>query len=297
MLPCMRERTRTPSLPREGMLGRRMVGMDGAQSLPRMAALNEQRVDAYVKRLGVGRPTQINAATLIDLHQRHLQTFPFENLSIHLGEPIVLDPDALVDKLTLRGRGGFCYELNGAFAALLTTLGFDVTMFEARVGAGGDGMPFDHLCLRVRVADGEYLADVGFGASFLRPLDLRRAAPQADPAGTYQVIAAGINWFDMVENGEAQYRFSTVARRLADFADACHFHQTSPDSHFTQDTICSLATPTGRVTISGQTLIITENGERAEQPIESDDELLELYQRHFGIVLEHPPKRRTDSVR
>jgi N-hydroxyarylamine O-acetyltransferase len=273
-----------------------MVGMDGAQSLPRMAGINEQRVDAYLQRLGVGRPTTADAATLVDLHQRHMWTIPFENLSIHLGELIVLDADALVDKLTIRGRGGFCYELNGAFAALLTTLGFDVTMFEARVGAGGGGMPFDHLCLRVRVPDGEYLADVGFGASFLRPLDLRDTGAQLDPAGTYQVIAAGINWFDMVENGTAQYRFSTVARQLADFADACHFHQTSPDSHFTRDTICSLATPTGRITISGRTLIITEDGMRTEHAIESDGELLELYQHRFGIVLDRLPIRRTNPA-
>ena len=224
-------------------------------------------------------------------------TIPFENLSIHLGEPIVLDAAALVDKLTIRRRGGFCYELNGAFASLLTTLGFDVTLFEARVGAGGEGMPFDHLCLRVRVPEGEYLADVGFGASFLRPLDLRDTGPQVDPAGTYQVTAAGINSFDMVENGEAQYRFSTVARQLADFADACHFQQTSPDSHFTQGTICSLATPSGRVTISDRTLIVTDGGTRAEQPIGSDEELLELYQRHFGIVLDRPPVRSTDPAR
>jgi N-hydroxyarylamine O-acetyltransferase len=273
-----------------------MGGMDDAQPLPGIGRLNEQRVDAYLERLGVSRPFAADATTLIDLHQRHMLTIPFENLSIHLDEPIVLDTGALVDKLTVGGRGGFCYELNGAFAALLTTLGFDVTLFEARVGAGGEGMPFDHLCLRVRVDGDEYLADVGFGASFLRPLDLRNPRPQADHAGTYQVIAAGINWFDMVEDGQARYRFSTVPRQLADFAGACHFHQTSPDSHFTQNTICSRATPTGRITISGRNLIVTDDGERTEQPIASDGELLELYERHFGIVIDRPPIRRTDGL-
>jgi N-hydroxyarylamine O-acetyltransferase len=269
-----------------------MVAMDGARSLPRIPELNERRTTAYLERLGVGGDLAINAATLTDLHERHLRTIPFENLSIHLGEPIVLDVDALADKLTVRRRGGFCYELNGAFAALLTTLGFDVALFEARVViGGGESMPFDHLCLRVRVDGAEYLTDVGFGASFLRPLELGRPGPQADPAGIYEVVEMGPDQFDMMENGQPQYRYSTVERHLSEFADGCHYHQTSPVSHFTQDTVCSLATATGRVTIAGRTLITTADGQRAEHAIASDDELLALYRRHFGITLDRPPWR------
>jgi hypothetical protein len=81
-------------------------------------ALDTRRTAAYLARLGVARDqvtTDLPDLTL--LTERHLRTIPFENLSIHLGEPIVLDIDALVDKLTVGRRGGFCYELNGAFAA------------------------------------------------------------------------------------------------------------------------------------------------------------------------------------
>jgi N-hydroxyarylamine O-acetyltransferase len=141
--------------------------MDGTRSLPQIPELSDRRAGAYLERLGAGGDVTVHATTLTDLHERHLRAIPFENLSIHLGEPIVLDVDALVDKLTVRRRGGFCYELNGAFAALLATLGFDVALFEARVVMGREGMPFDHLCLRVRVDGAEYLTDVGFGASFL----------------------------------------------------------------------------------------------------------------------------------
>jgi N-hydroxyarylamine O-acetyltransferase len=272
-----------------------------------ISKLNQQRTAAYLERLGVRRQqvtTDLSGLTL--LHERHLRMIPFENLSIHLGEPIVLDYDALVDKLTVRRRGGFCYELNGAFAALLTTLGFDVSLYEARVGPDGNGMRFDHLCLRVRLPSGDRLADVGFGASFLRPLDLGTSAPQADPAGSYHIAAVGDEVprrgsaeaparvspdaeFDMVENGEVQFRFVTTPRQLADFTDACHYHQTSPQSHFTRGTVCSLATADGRVTISDRKLITTTDGTRTEHVTASDDDLLDLYRRHFGITLDRVP--------
>jgi N-hydroxyarylamine O-acetyltransferase len=265
-----------------------------AQATPTIPTLDDARTTAYLARLGVARASvAVDRAGLSDLHERHLRAIPFENLSIHLGEPIVLDVASLVDKLTVRGRGGFCYELNGAFAALLTTLGFDVAMYEARVGSDGGGMRFDHMCLRVRSGGHDHLADVGFGASFLRPLDLRTAAPQSDPAGTYQVMSAGDGEFDMLEDGEPQFRFTAVPRALPDFADACRFHQTSPASHFTQRTVCSLPTAAGRVTISGRTLIVTEHDRRSERVVESDDELLDLYRRYFGIVLDRPPQRTT----
>jgi N-hydroxyarylamine O-acetyltransferase len=252
--------------------------------------LDPQRTAAYLRRLGVTREQVTTDLSGLDLlHERHLRTVPFENLSIHLGEPIVLDVNELVDKLTVRGRGGFCYELNGAFAALLTTLGFTVTLYEARVGPDGTGMRFDHLCLRVRLASGDRLADVGFGASFLRSLDLDTTAPQTDPAGTYQIVAVGDDEFDMVDDGEVQYRFATRPRELADFAAACRYHQTSPESHFTRQTVCSLATADGRVTVSGRTLITTADGQRTERAIVSDEELLDLYRRHFGIALARLP--------
>ena len=255
--------------------------------------LDSARTGAYLARLGLARAAvAIDLAGLTLLHERHLRSIPFENLSIHLGEPIELDADPLVVKLTVRCRGGFCYELNGAFASLLATLGFDVAMYEARVGPAGSGMRFDHMCLRVRIDGRDHLADVGFGASFLHPLDLQTRAPQRDPAGSFRIAPVGTGVpgeFDMIEDGEIRYRFSTVPRALHDFAGGCLHHTTSPSSHFTQSTTCSIATPYGRVTLSGRTLIVTEHGHRTRRVVDSDDDLLELYRRHFGIVLTRLP--------
>ncbi|MFD5539234.1 arylamine N-acetyltransferase [Streptomyces sp. NPDC127079] len=159
-----------------------------------MNSVDSARIDAYLRRLGAARPVRPTAEALRELHLRHLLAVPFENLSIHLGEEIVLEEDRLLDKVVGAGRGGFCYELNGAFAVLLTGLGFEVTPLAGRVYGeeGRLGIPYDHLALRVRTVDaGEWLADVGFGAHSHYPLAFAERGGQADPGGTFRITAAG----------------------------------------------------------------------------------------------------------
>src|SRR5919202_1064729 len=162
------------------------------------------RVDAYLARIGAARPRQADAATLRELHLRHLLTVPFETLSTQLGEPIVLEPQELVDKLVQRHRGGFCYELNGAFGTLLAALGFQVTLLAARVfGAHGLGPPFDHLALRVDAdTSGSWLVDVGFGRHSHYPLRLDTRTDQADPGGTFRLADAADGDLDVIRDGE-----------------------------------------------------------------------------------------------
>ena len=88
---------------------------------------------AYLDRVGITAPAVGDAAGLRTLHRAHQLTVPFENLSIHLAEPISLDERDLIDKIVRRRRGGFCYELNGAFALLLEALGAQVSRVAARV--------------------------------------------------------------------------------------------------------------------------------------------------------------------
>ena len=129
-------------------------------------------VDACLRRLGVEARGRADLTWLRELHAAHLLRVPFENLSIHLGEPVSLDEDALLAKLVDRRRGGFCYELNGLFARLLENLGYHVTLLGARVWTGqGFGPPLDHLALMVATADGadRWLADVGFGDNSVYP--------------------------------------------------------------------------------------------------------------------------------
>src|SRR5437763_10594849 len=108
-------------------------------------------VDAYLKRIGYAGPLKPNSNLLRDLHRAHLFAIPFENLDIAFGREIICDEDAFLRKIIERHRGGFCYELNGAFAALLRSLGFPVSLLSARVPRedGSLSPEFDHLTLRV----------------------------------------------------------------------------------------------------------------------------------------------------
>lgn len=90
-------------------------------------------VNAYLKRINYYGQLAPTAETLRVLQVAHVRTVPFENLSIHNSEPIVLNDDALFAKIVERCRGGFCYQCNGLFAALLRALGVDVTMLSAEV--------------------------------------------------------------------------------------------------------------------------------------------------------------------
>src|SRR5438552_2368577 len=128
-------------------------------------------IDAYLKRINYRGSLAPTAQTLQQLQVAHLLTVPFENLSIHSAEPIILGDDALFEKIVVRRRGGFCYELNGLFAALLRELGFEVAMLSAQVAdaQGTFGPDFDHMTLLVN-QDERWLADVGFGDSFSEPL-------------------------------------------------------------------------------------------------------------------------------
>jgi N-hydroxyarylamine O-acetyltransferase len=255
-----------------------------------VVGMDADTVTRYLDRIDAPRPDTPSAGALRELHRRHLVAVPFENLSIHLGEPIVLTEDALVDKIVRRGRGGFCYELNGLFAALLTALGFDVTLLAASVfDADGTLSPaFDHLTLLVAL-DERYLVDVGFGAHAVHPL--RRDWPEAqeDPAGSFLVVDAPGGEVDVLMDGVPQYRAEPRPRRLADFARPCWWHATSPDSHFRTIARCSRLTETGRVSIVGNRLLETVDGERTETTLATDAEVLAAYEKHFGIQLPRVP--------
>ncbi|WP_328871325.1 arylamine N-acetyltransferase [Streptomyces sp. NBC_00287] len=270
--------------------------------------MNSAEVDAYLNRLGVAHPAWPTVDVLRELHVRHLQTVPFENLSIHLGEEIVLEEKRLLDKLVGARRGGFCYELNGAFGVLLAALGYEVTLLAARVydGDGRLGIPYDHLALRVRTVDGgEWLADVGFGAHSHFPLALEARGEQEDPAGVFRIVEAGPDTagvrggyrvpeaadLDVVMNGRPEYRLETRPRVLGDFVAGAWWHSTSPGSHFTQSLVCSRVTEDGgRITLSGRTFKTTgADGAREERYLRTDEEVLTAYRERFGIELERVP--------
>ncbi|MGW3987479.1 arylamine N-acetyltransferase family protein [Streptomyces sp. NPDC004830] len=276
--------------------------------------MNPSQVDAYLRRLGVEQPAWPTVDALRELHLRHLQTVPFENLSVHLGEEIVLEEKRLLDKVVGARRGGFCYELNGAFGALLAALGYDVVLLAARVHGDGEllGIPYDHLALRVRTVDaGDWLADVGFGAHSHLPLAFGERGEQEDPGGTFRIVeagpdAAGVRGgheaaqaadLEVVRDGRPQYRLEVRPRVLGDFAAGAWWHRTSPESHFTRSLVCSRVTEEGgRITLSGRKLTATAaDGTREERELGTDEEVLAAYRERFGIELAAVPALRVPA--
>jgi N-hydroxyarylamine O-acetyltransferase len=334
--------------------------------------LAPERIAAYLERIGVAAPEAAAIASgarrptgelLRELHRRHLLTVPFENLSIHLDEDISLSRDDLLAKVVDARRGGFCYELNGAFAALLTSLGYHVTHLSARVHTHDRlGPPFDHLTLKVESEVGEagvdevggtevggtgpgsrgplapeprpterrtaesrppeprpqeprtaeppstepvttkeplreaWLVDVGFGRHSTYPLRFDERGDQHDPGGIFRIVAAPEGDLDVLRDGVPQYRLETRPRTLPDFEATCWWQRTSPSSGFTRAPTCSRLTETGRVTLSGRTLITTTRTEHhsaeTRQEVElPESALLDAYREHFDFTLTRIPGR------
>ncbi|MEV8588596.1 arylamine N-acetyltransferase [Streptomyces sp. NPDC051180] len=255
-------------------------------------------MDAYLRRIGAERPERADAAALRELHRRHLLRVPFENLSIHLGEDIVLDEKVLLDKVVGAGRGGFCYEVNTTFALLLRGLGYRVSLLQARVigPEGRPGIPYDHMASLVETADGErWLADVGFGDHSHFPLAFDSRDDQEDPGGVFRITETADGDLDVLRDAKPQYRLESRPRELADFTAGAWYHRTSPDSHFPRSLICSLLTEDGRVTLSDRKLITRAHGERTERELGSEAEVRDAYRDLFGIVLDALPVVREGS--
>jgi len=244
---------------------------------------------AYQQRIDYRGSLEPTAATLRALQVAHLLTVPFENLSIHCEQPIILEDDALFAKVVTRKRGGFCYELNGLFATFLSALGFKVSMLSAGVATagGGFGPDFDHMTLLVTLAE-RWLVDVGFGDSFREPLLLDYRGEQVQGESSYQIAQEGDHFIlaqrRLSDAWTSQYRFQLHPYSYAAYVARCHFHQTSPLSHFTQGRVCTRATPEGRITLSEMKLITTtSSGVRQERLLANEADYALILRTEFGI--------------
>jgi N-hydroxyarylamine O-acetyltransferase len=248
-------------------------------------------VPAYLARIGYSGPVTPTAEVLRALHRAHMLRVPFENLDIPRGRKLVVDQEVCVRKIVDERRGGFCYEMNGAFAALLQAIGFQVTLLSARVVRqdGSFGPEFDHLTLRVDL-DRPWLADVGFGDSFVEPLRLLPGIAQKDGSEIYRITEAvnvlQLEKWDSAETWKPQYRFSLQPRHIGEFAEMCNYHQTSPESSFTHKRLCSRATPDGRITLSDMKLVITRNGNKEERTLCSEEEWRTALREYFDVMLD-----------
>lgn len=247
-------------------------------------------VSAYLHRIKYHGSTAPTVDTLCALHRAHLLAVPFENLDVHRNKPIVLNEAALFEKIVVNRRGGYCYELNGLLASLLRALGFNVTLFSSNVIRGGIPAEIDHLTLLIQF-DERWVVDVGFGDSSRLPLRLVEDENQFGVDSTYRFIRFGDRWLlqRLLETNEwyDEYSFDATMTPLVlrDFENANHYYQTAPESYFVQGRICSRATDDGRISLTGDSLIVTRKGQREETPIEDEQAFARALNEHFGICL------------
>jgi len=240
-----------------------------------------------IKVNGIENPTY---SFLSKLQEQHLFTVPFENLDIHRGKKIVLEESQIYKKIVGRGRGGFCYELNGLFCWLLRSLGFSVSLVSSQVYRPAEERftpEFDHMVLLVDL-EKIYLVDVGFGDTFRKPIAMPDGIVE-DIGGRYRVRPIGAARDRYVlqkqdkDNWQHVYCFTKRPRVISDFEEMCTFNQTSPESHFTQEVICTIATKNGRVSLSEGFLTITDGRSKRKINVISDEDFRQKLRDYFGI--------------
>lgn len=257
--------------------------------------LRPAQVERVLDRIGYGGPKIPNLELLADLQRCFLHSVPFENLDIQLGRSLSLASDDLYRKIVLHHRGGFCHECNGLFHDLLAALGYRVRQASARMAIGPEiGPEFDHMVLLVDLGP-QYLVDVGNGQSCREPLALGSARIARSEGIEYRVDSHGSGWAlcfrgaDSDADWAPRFLFDTVPRERGEFEPMCHYHQTSPDSLFKRAVLATIATPDGRVSLTGRRLAKTHGAERHERELASEAEIAECLRREFGIELEELP--------
>ena len=239
-------------------------------------------------------------ANLRALQKSALLSLPFENLDIHAGRPIAFTREALDRKIVAEHRGGFCYELNSFFHDLLRDIGFRSRFAGARMFRDGQpGIPMGHMVLVVELDGSEWIVDVGNGKSCREPLDLAGSLESSAEGIRYRVgrIERGLAVLEAGPDGAWKPRFliDPESRDRAEFIPASQWMQTAPESRFTQNRICTLALPEGRVTLMNDTLTVDRSG-RVEERQVVGAEFEDVLSEHFRIRLDAEGLRRLTAA-
>ncbi|MEA2002785.1 MAG: arylamine N-acetyltransferase [Actinomycetota bacterium] len=238
----------------------------------------------YLARIGLTDTPTLDLNGLGTLQRAHLTTVPFENLDVYARRGVATTLDWSVPKIVARGRGGWCFELNGAFSSLLRDLGFEVRLLPAAVLLPPASNELSHLTLEVKL-DRPYLVDVGFGDSFIKPLRIDLDEPQDGGSGQFVVTSEG-TLFEVDDEGELnpQYRFQRSEWELADFNAASARLQTAPGLHWTELPFATRLLDGGpdRVTLLKDRIKFRRDGQWHQEQVATEDWDSEL-NRWFGM--------------
>jgi N-hydroxyarylamine O-acetyltransferase len=245
-------------------------------------------LDAYLARIGYGGGSEPDLRTLTALHAAHVAAVPFENLDILLGRGISLELEALQAKIVGGRRGGYCFEQNTLFQAVLQRLGYRVVPLAARVRAGPPGVrPRTHMLLRVELDDGAWLSDVGFGGDGLvHPLSFAPGAEVRTAGAVHRLRREGDLWVLTADMGDGPgdlYAFTLEPQYDVDYEMANHFTSTWPGSKFVQTLTAQRSWLEGRAILRNRELTVRQGGSVRTETIRDPEHLLDVLQREFGL--------------
>lgn len=247
-------------------------------------------IENCLTRIRYRGPVNPDITNLRALQLAFLLSVPFENLDIHLGREIRLNPVNIFEKIVIKERGGVCYENNILFHEILKALGYRVEYLSARIVKGGKtGPEYDHMVLLVALDGKDYLVDVGKGVSSREPLALDGPTSGAAEGLSYKVVRHGKDYALYGKRPQTDWTscfiFSTFPRARSEFEAMNSYHQSSPDSPFTRRRMATIATPGGRVSLIDRRLTITDSSDRLGRQLSSEAEYHESLKHYFGIEI------------
>ena len=264
-----------------------------------MSLLTHSRL--YLQRLGYDSPPAPTLQTLQDLQLRHVCTFAFENLSSLMRLPVPIDLPSVEQKVLLEGRGGYCYELNQMFLALLQELGFDARGITGRVVMGGapDARTARTHRLSLVTLDGvRYITDVGFGGMVpSSPLLLDTEAVQATAHEPYRLTFDGQGsytlWAQVAEEWRGLYVFDLQVQAAIDYEIGNWYVSTHPDSVFIgQLKVARLAAGKRHTLNNAHYALHYLDRPSEKRALASADEVLQVLTETFGIRVPVTPALR-----
>jgi N-hydroxyarylamine O-acetyltransferase len=246
---------------------------------------------AYFGRIGYAGPCEPTLAVLTELHASHPQQIPFEGLDPFLGRPVPIDNESIQLKLVQQRRGGYCFEQNGLFFGVLETIGFRAIPLSARViwMSPGRSAPPTHRLTLIRLSEGDYLADVGFGGqTYTAPLRMELNAPQTTPHGVYRVTGDNGSLeiqMRVADRWEGMYRFTLTPAPQGDFEMANWFTATHPKTRFVRNLVAARIIGASRVNLLNATLSIHGSGGVQQRVLVSPEELHDVLKDRMGLEL------------
>lgn len=253
-------------------------------------AYSDEQIGAYFARIAAGEATSSYGA-LAEIHRAHRMAVPFENLDIHLGRGIGLEPETLFDKLVTRRRGGYCFEQNALLLGMLQALGFEARPLLGRVWLNAtETPPRTHTLNLVHVEGEDYIVDAGFGGSFVPPMLLvsDEVVKTGDGARHRLVRAGEHGWMLQRDPGtgwQRQYSFTTERVWPADLEAANHWTATRPDTRFTTLRVVSGTLPDGFVSLTDRTLTVNRMGVPEAREVKDTEEYRRVLSERFGLEL------------